>query len=251
MPPIVSDALVLKTYKVGETSKLAVLLTRERGKLRAIAKGARGAKSRYRGALETLNEVRVGLHGRQGAELLRLGDCELLRSSFPALGRGCEAGLVLSYFAELLDAFEPEGAADDAVYRLGRAVVIALEEGESQVMVMARYLEAWLLRLHGIYPPLDRCASCGARIGTRELPYDGASCGFVCSTCRPASGPVLSAASRAFIAEIFRRPPSALAGLEEPGSEIRLLHRHLITHHLERALNSTRVMDELGRGSGG
>jgi DNA repair protein RecO (recombination protein O) len=247
MPPIVSDALVLKTYKVGETSKLAVLLTRERGKLRAIAKGARGAKSRYRGALETLNEVRVGLHGRQGAELLRLGECELLRSSFPALARGCEAGLALSYFAELIDAFAPEGEADDAVYRLGRAVVIALEEGESQVMVMARYLEAWILRLHGIYPPLDRCSSCGSRIDTDDLRYHGASHGFVCSACGPASGPFLPPAARGFVADLFRRAPSALTGLEEPGPEARLLHRQLITHHLERALNSTRVMDDIAR----
>src|SRR5262249_204785 len=43
MPPISTDALVLRTYKLGETSKVVVLLTRERGKLRAVAKGARGA----------------------------------------------------------------------------------------------------------------------------------------------------------------------------------------------------------------
>ena len=86
MPPITSDALVLRTYKLGETSKVVVLLTRERGKLRAVAKGARGPRSRYQSALEPLSEVRVSLHGRQGAELYRLGQCELLRSAFGAGG---------------------------------------------------------------------------------------------------------------------------------------------------------------------
>ena len=42
MPPIASDALVLRTYKLGETSKVVVLLTRERGKVRAVRR-ARGA----------------------------------------------------------------------------------------------------------------------------------------------------------------------------------------------------------------
>src|SRR5437762_1460359 len=105
MPPITSDALVLRTYKLGETSKVVVLLTRERGKLRAVAKGARGARPRYQSSLEPLSEVRVGLYGRQGAELYRLGECELLRSAFRAGARGLDAALALSYFAELLDAF--------------------------------------------------------------------------------------------------------------------------------------------------
>src|SRR5918994_5459127 len=98
MPLIASEALVLRTYKLGETSKIVVLLTRERGKVRAVAKGARGGKPRYRSALEPLSEVRVTLHGRQGAELLRLGQCELVRSAFPSSGQALETALALSYF---------------------------------------------------------------------------------------------------------------------------------------------------------
>ena len=75
-----TDALVLRGYKLGETSRIVVLLTRERGKLRAVARGARGRRPRYRSALEPLSEVKVSLYGRQGAELLRLGDAELVRS---------------------------------------------------------------------------------------------------------------------------------------------------------------------------
>src|SRR5919106_1045919 len=146
MPPIASDALVLRTYKVGETSKVVVLLTRERGKLRAVAKGARGARSRYQSALEPLSEVRATLYGRQGAELFRLGSCELLRSAFPAAERGLEESLALSYFAELLDAFCAEGQAEDDVYRLAVAVLAEAEKSGSSVAVLSRYLEAWLLR---------------------------------------------------------------------------------------------------------
>ena len=73
MPPISSDAIVLRTFKLGESSKIVVLLTRERGKLRAVAKGARGARPRYQSSLEPLSEVRVSLYGRQGTELFRLG----------------------------------------------------------------------------------------------------------------------------------------------------------------------------------
>src|SRR5438552_6995390 len=170
MPPISSDALVLRTYNLGETSKVVVLLTRERGKLRAVAKGARGARPRYQSSLEPLSEVRVSLYGRQGTELYRLGECELVRSAFHAGERGLDAALALSYFAELLDAFAQEGEAEDAVYRLALAIVAAVDGG-TETGVLGRYLEAWLLKLHGIYPPLDHCAGCDGPLPDGERRY--------------------------------------------------------------------------------
>ena len=155
-----TEALVLRGYKLGETSRIVVLLTRERGKLRAVARGARGGRPRYRSALEPLSEVRVSLYGRQGAELLRLGEAELLHSAFRAGERSLDAALFLSGCAELLDAFCSDGEAEDKVYRLALAAVRAAETGANPEL-LGRYLEAWLLKLHGLYPPLDRCAACG------------------------------------------------------------------------------------------
>jgi DNA repair protein RecO (recombination protein O) len=248
MPPITSDALVLRTYKLGETSKVVVLLTRERGKLRAVAKGARGARGRYRSALEPLSEVRATLYGRQGAELLRLGDCELLRSAFLVGGGEPESRLALSYFAELLDAFAQEGEVEDAVYRLALAVVRAAEE-ETAGMALARYLEAWLLRLHGLYPPLDRCSSCGGPLPEGELRHHAPSRGFACGACAPQLRAVLSRRARATLERIFREPPVALGrGVPEGASELEAFHHELIAMHLERELHSYRVLREVARG---
>jgi DNA repair protein RecO (recombination protein O) len=248
MPPIASDALVLRTYKLGETSKVVVLLTRERGKVRAVARGARGARPRYQSALEPLSEVRVTLYGRQGADLLRLGACELLRSAFTAASRGLEESLALSYYAELLDAFCPEGQAEDDVYRLAQAVLAAAGGQESSVAVLSRYMEAWLLRLHGLYPPLDRCASCGLALARGELRYHAEARGFVCGTCCLVSGPVLGAGTRAFLADVFRRPPAAMPAAAPPEAEpLESFHQGLITHHLEHGLRSHRVLREVAR----
>ena len=250
MPPIISDALVLRTYKLGETSKVVVLLTRERGKLRAVAKGARGPRSRYQSALEPLSQVRASLHGKQGAELFRLGQCELLRSAFPVGGQGLETALSLSYFAELLDAFAQEGEAEDAVYRLAVAVVAAAEDG-ADVAALARYLEAWLLKLHGIYPPLDRCAGCGRALPAGALVYHGAAHGFVCAACVPASGPILGEPVRAFLEGVFRRPPGQMPQAPAEASILEPFHRELISRHLERDLRSHRVLRDAAAGARG
>jgi len=244
---LTTDALVLRGYKLGETSKVVVLLTRERGKIRAVARGARGGRPRYQSALEPLSEVRVTLYGRQGAELLRLGQAELLHSAFRASGRGLEAAMALSGCAELLDAFSPEGEAEDRVYRLACAVIGAVEEGANPELV-SRYVEAWLLRLHGLFPPLDRCAACGGELPAGPLSYHRAAHGFVCRACEPASGPVLAASARARLASMFRSPPTELVGPADPDARaIEAFLRELITSHLERDLRSPRVIRDVIR----
>lgn len=247
MSVIATDALVLRTHKLGESSKVVVLLTRERGKARAVAKGARGPKSRYQSALEPLSEVRVSLYGRQGAELFRLGQCELLRSAFAASGRGLETAMALSYFAELIDAFAQEGESEDAVYRLATSVVRAAEEGRD-VVVLGRYLEAWLLRLDGVYPPLDRCSSCGGPLPDGELAYHAPAHGFVCDGCGPAAGMRLSAGTRAFLSRVFRTAPGALDGaLPVEAAALEAFHHELIARHIERDLRSFRVLHDVAR----
>src|SRR5262245_27303851 len=185
MALLTTEALVLRTYDLGETSKVVVFLSRERGKLRAVAKGARGAKPRYRSALEPLSEVSVTLYGRQGAELFRLGDCDLLRSAFRTGARDLETTLFLAYAAELLDGFALEGEADDKLYRLALATLRAAET-RTAPQALSRYLEAWLLRLHGLYPPLDQCAACSRALPAGLRSYDRASHGFVFADCGPA-----------------------------------------------------------------
>jgi DNA repair protein RecO (recombination protein O) len=248
MALLTTEALVLRGFNLGETSKVVVLLTRERGKVRAVARGARGGRPRYQSALEPLSEVRVTLYGRQGAELLRLGQAELLHSAFRAGTRSLDAALFLSGCAELLDAFSSEGEADDKVYRLALAVVQAAEKGASPEL-LGRYLEAWLLKLHGLYPPLDRCAGCGGPLpGEGALRYHRAAHGFVCGECGPASGPDLSASSRQLLADVFRRPPDALPAEAGPAARaIEAFHRDLISAHLERDLRAPRVIREIAR----
>src|SRR5512139_52066 len=247
MALLTTEALVLRGYKLGETSKVVVLLTRERGKVRAVARGARGAKPRYQSSLEPLSEVRATLYGRQGAELLRLGQAELLHSAFRAGTRSLDAAMFLSGCAELLDAFSPEGEAEEKVYRLALAVVRAAEGGVSPDL-LGRYLEAWLLKLHGLYPPLDRCSACGGALAAAgPLSYHRAAHGFVCGDCGPASGPELPAEARRLLAELFRRPPDALGETSPATRDVESFHRDLISAHLERDLRAPRVIREVAR----
>jgi DNA repair protein RecO (recombination protein O) len=248
MALLTTEALVLRGYKLGETSRIVVLLTRERGKLRAVARGARGSRPRYRSALEPLSEVRVTLYGRQGAELLRLGDAELLHSAFRASEQSLDAALFLSGCAELLDAFSSEGEAEEKVYRLALAVVRAAEAG-ARPALLGRYLEAWLLRLHGLYPPLDACGACGGPlVASGGLRYDRGAHGFVCPACGPGSGPELPSEARRLLKLAFTQAPETLVGDFGGGlAALEAFHAELIGAHLERELRAPRVIRDVAR----
>src|SRR6185503_13471641 len=155
MPVYTSDALILRTYKLGEADRIVVFLTRDRGKKRGVAKGARRQRSPFAGALEPLTEVRVAYFESERRELVGLNYAETVRSPLmlanPAAPTETGHYLLVEYVAELLDEWAQDSDADDRLYRLGASMLDALTAGVPTAP-LARYFEYWLLRLQGVYP---------------------------------------------------------------------------------------------------
>src|SRR5678816_4012062 len=160
MPVFTSEALILRTYKLGEVDRIVVFLTRDRGKKRGVAKGARRVRSRFTGALEPMTCAGVAYYERESRELVRINYVEPTRS--PLSGSSTEALGHVGYFAELIDEWAPEAHADERLFRLGSAVTSAITAG-APVDPLARYFEFWLLRLQGVYPSIASCPACGGR----------------------------------------------------------------------------------------
>ncbi len=84
MPLYKTEALILRTYKLGEADRIVVFLTRDRGKKRGVANGARRPRSPFAGALEPLTRVGVGYYETRTA---RPGAPELRRAAVLAVAR--------------------------------------------------------------------------------------------------------------------------------------------------------------------
>ena len=214
MPLFSADALILRTYKLGEADRIVVFLTRDRGKKRGVAKGARRPRSRFTGALEPLTEVRVAYFEKERRELVGLNYAEPVRSPL-TLSTGDALGYV-SYFAELLDEWAQDADADERLYRLGASMLDALRAG-APVEPLARYFEYWLLRLQGVYPESRGSLSAGAM--------------------------AFLSASRGVAPHQVGEVPAASRVLKE----LEGVHRTLITMHLEKSLKSDRVIRDLRR----
>ena len=213
MPLYTAEALVLRTYKLGEADRIVVFLTRDRGKKRGVAPNARKSRKRFGAALEPLTEVRISYFEKERRELVGLNYAEPVRS--PLSAASPEALGYSHYFAELIDEWAAEADVDEKLYRLGTSALEALLSG-APVEALARYFECWLLRLQGVYPP-DLELSSGAAAF-----LDGVR------TCAPRDVESLGASRR-----VLR--------------EIELIHRKLIAMHLEREPRSVRVLNELRR----
>ena len=106
MPLYTAEALVLRTYKLGEADRIVVFLTRDRGKKRGVAPNARKSRKRFGAALEPLTEVRVSYFEKERRELVGLNYAEPVRSPLSAISP--EALGYSHYFAELIDEY-PSG----------------------------------------------------------------------------------------------------------------------------------------------
>ena len=159
MPLYTTDALILRTYKLGESDRIVVFLTRDRGKKRGVAKNARQSRRRFGGALEPLTCGRVGYFERERRDLVSLSYVEATRSPLSAVDG--EALGYVGYFAELIDEWAQEADPNETLFRLGASMVEAMAAGVP-IEPLARYFEFWLLRLQGVYEP-DAGLSHGAR----------------------------------------------------------------------------------------
>jgi DNA repair protein RecO (recombination protein O) len=213
MPLHTADALVLRTYKLGEADRIVVFLTADRGKKRGVAEHARRPRSRFRAALEPLTHVRMAYFEKERRELVGINYAEPITS--PLAVASPEALGYSHYFAELMDEWAAEADPDERLFRLGAAALDALVRGVP-VEPLARYFECWLLKLQGVYPA--------------DLSLSADAARFVDGVCRVSPAAV----------EELAAPQRALRELEQ-------VHRTLIRSHLDREPRSMRVIHELRR----
>ncbi|MGH9324593.1 MAG: DNA repair protein RecO, partial [Vicinamibacteria bacterium] len=230
-------AIVLRTYRVGEADKVVVFFTLEMGKVRGIAKGARRPRSRFGGSLETGTEVELTFFEKEGRELSSVDRCDIVRSSFARLGDPILA-TTLGYIADLADAFLPEREANPRVYRLLRAMVAALDAPENAA-TRARYFEAWMLRLSGLYPWRRECPSCGKLLREAGARFSFEERRLLCGSCREQvpRGLSISSESVRFLEDVWRTAPEKVdPPLGRVLDELREFHYRLVQEHVEKEL---------------
>jgi DNA repair protein RecO (recombination protein O) len=179
-----SEAVILRTYNLRERDLIVVFFTRSAGKLRGVARGARGGRvRRFGGVFLPATVVALDWFDSRRDELVRIDECTIVRSYFGEVSGSLELSLVHSYFLELTEGFIESQDPNDDLYRLLRLCLEqACSAGEARIVVR-RYFEFWLLRLSGLFPEFDNCAGCGLPLEPGHAVWLHPEEGFRCGAC--------------------------------------------------------------------
>jgi DNA repair protein RecO (recombination protein O) len=232
-----TEAIVLRSIRYGEADRILHLYSSARGRVNAIAKGARKPRSRFGGRLEPFFRLDLVLHeGR--SELLTVTSVATvdgyprLRSSgasIEAAARGCDAVL------RLFDSVEPNRNAYNLLCRY-LSMLDGAEPGRAAGLETALAFRLKLALAAGFSPELGACASCGEL--DHLTGFSGAAGGVVCSACEAGSFP-LSEAAHGFMVDALSKPLSEAP--EGSAPELRQVERAVgetLEHHAHVQLRS-------------
>ena len=245
MPLRETEAIVLRTYRLGEADKIASLFTRQLGRLRAVARGALRTKSRYGGTLEPLSYVRLWIFERENRDLLQLNSVEIIESFFD-MQKDYRVQLAAQYLAEVGERLLPEREVNERIFRLLLAVLRALKHS-GEVNRPLLYFDYWMVRLGGFLPEFEKCASCGRALGEEGGFYARGSESLLCRDCKQPSGLRVSAAILAMVRASCHLPLDKWLAQEKapPGcQEARHFFEEIIESNTEKRLVTRAMMEE-------
>jgi DNA repair protein RecO (recombination protein O) len=230
--PVKTEAIVLRSLRYGEADRILHVYTPQRGRVSAIAKGVRRARSRFGGRLEPFFRLQLDLHEGRG-ELLTVTGAQTveayprLRSDARALdaaARACDA------VGRLFETGEPHPNVFNLLCR--RLSLLNTGAGAASGRTDALAFRLKLMLAAGLAPQLGACAGCGER--EHLVGFSGAAGGVVCGACEASSFPLEPDAYR-FMTEALGRPladaptapEQALGQVERAISETLEHHAHV------------------------
>jgi DNA repair protein RecO (recombination protein O) len=244
MPARETEAIILKTFPLGEADRLVSFLGRTSGRLRGVAGGARRLKNRYGSTLEVLSHVQIWYVEKETRELVRIQQCELLES-FNKAQSNYELSTGLAVISEAAELVLPDHEVAEPMFRL---ILLAAREIErtGDWALPLTYFAFWTVRLGGWLPRFDRCSLCGTEFGAGVAYHAPWEPGLLCEKCRrPGMKPLHLEARQ--LAELFTSERldriQDLKSSSKTLPELREAALNWIEHNSDRKLKTRELLE--------
>lgn len=183
-----TDAIILRSMKYGETSKILTLYTRDFGRMGVIVKGARSATSKFGAALDIMSHSSVVMYKKEQRDLQLLTQADLIRQYRGIIDHADR----LMYGFVLLEYISATVHGEEAHEELYTVLEQSLSTLDSSDTTPAVVLLHYLLRLiHALGLGLDvrHCVHCRADLSEvtsrDQATFSDSQGGFFCGSCRP------------------------------------------------------------------
>jgi DNA repair protein RecO (recombination protein O) len=237
--PVKTEAVVLRSMRYGEADRILHVYTPNRGRVSAIAKGVRRARSRFGGRLEPFFRLQLDLHEGKG-ELLTVTGAQTVAGharlrgdarALDAAARACDA------VGRLFETGEPHPGVFNL---LCRKLSLLDEQPASATRAGALAFRLKLLLAAGLAPQLGACACCGER--EHLVGFSGAAGGVVCGACEAGSFSLHEEAHDFMIAALGRPLADAPQALDPALGQVERAISATLEHHAH-----LRLMPAMGR----
>jgi DNA repair protein RecO (recombination protein O) len=244
MPARETEAIILKTFPLGEADRLVSFLGRVSGRVRGVAAGARRVKNRYGSTLEVLSHVQIWYVEKETRELVRIQQCELLES-FHKAQSNYELSTGLAVISETAELVLPDHEVAEPMFRLILLAVREIERTGDWALPLS-YFAFWTVRLGGWLPRFDRCSQCGTEFGIEAAYHAPWEPGLLCEKCRrPGMKPLHLEARQ--LAERFTGERLDQMETQTTSSvalsELREAALNWIEHHSDRKLKTRALLE--------
>jgi len=239
---------VLRRSNFGEADRMLTLFSRDFGKIRALAKGARKPQTRKTGHVELF--MRTNFMFARGKNIDVVTQAELVEA-YPDLRTDLVRTTYASYAVELIDQLTVEADRDLGKYDLLNDALGWFSTAED-LMVTARYYELRLLSLAGFQPQLFQCVSRGEPIEEQDQFFSAEVGGFLCPGCRSADPRArkISAPAVKVLRYLQSRPWETVNVLRlrsQLNRELEAVMHYYLSYILERNLKSVDFLRRLRR----
>ena len=259
MPSRESEVFILRSYPYREADLIVSCFSRDRGKLRGVARGVRRPKSRFGSSLERLAYSKVFYFQKDTLELVRFDRAELigppvlLRANYPT-------SVALDLIAETAEQLLPEHEPNDAQFRLMKLVLeefwrgLREEPRDDEIAAWAHralvYYLLWSVRLGGWLPPLNRCIESGKPLAAEETVYFSRSrSGLVSAEFKDRDSWRMTPRARALAARMLRAKPAEIELEQCDPAATTELRRFLVQRaedQFDGRLRSATALDAMG-----
>ncbi|MEZ5425558.1 MAG: DNA repair protein RecO [Pyrinomonadaceae bacterium] len=183
MSLVETEGLILKSYSLVEADKIILVLTKNHGLIRGVAKGAKRLKSRFGGGLEPFTIVNITYFQREERELVSIRQIDLIKSFFE---NASDPNFLqkFAYLVELLIEFAPPHDPNERLFRMAKVCLETAAQNSQTLESMVVYFELWLLRLGGYLPDWNRCDRCKKTLDQSQRSTLQINFHLYCSACQ-------------------------------------------------------------------
>jgi DNA repair protein RecO (recombination protein O) len=177
-----TDAVVLKGWRLGETSKILSLCTKDHGKVKVVAKGGLGPKSKFKGCLEPMTRIRLVFYDKKTRDLQLLSQADILDAHIHIIGDFNRSALGLAQ-VELVERVLTQDESFPKMYELLCSVLSQLDGGQGFLEGYFWYFESHFIDIMGYKPTWDNCLECNVSLGGEGGFFQPGNGGLLCPGC--------------------------------------------------------------------